>query len=89
MADLSKIALVCKDCIHTTEHTTNWQDVIVVAVLCFTVVLIVFIVFLFLYEGINNVIEYKKGRKNETVKKILMDYFQNDEEVKAELKKLK
>lgn len=89
MADLSKISLVCKDCIHTTEHTTNWQDVTVVAVLCFTVVLIVFIVFLFLYKGINNVIEYKEGRKNETVKKILMDYLQNDEEVKTELKKLK
>lgn len=89
MVDLSKIAIVCKDCIHTTEHTTNWQDVTVVAVLCFTVVLIVFIVILFLYKGINNVIEYKKGRKNETVKEILMDYFQNDEEVKAELKKLK
>lgn len=89
MTDLSKIALVCKDCIHTTEHTTNWQDVTAVAVLCFTVVLIVFIAFLFLYKGINNVIEYKKGIKNESVKKMLLDYLQNDDKVKAEIKKLK
>lgn len=89
MIDLSKLAVVCKDCIHTTEHTTNWQDVTVVVVFCFTVVFIVFIVFLFLYKGINNVIEYKKGVRNETVKKILIDHFRNDEEVKAELKKLK
>lgn len=89
MVDFSKIALVYKDCMHTTEHTTNWQDVTAIAVLCLTVVLIVFIVFFFLNKGINNVIEYKKGIKNESVKKMLLDYLQNDDKVKTEIKKLK
>lgn len=89
MTDLSKIALVCKDCIQATTHTTNWQDVTAVAILCLTVVLIVFIVFLFLYKGINKVIEYKKGIRNESVKEILLDHLLNDEAVKAEIKKLK
>lgn len=59
-------------------HITNWQEVAAVAIICITIVLIVFIVFLFMLKGIDKIIEYKKEAKQDSIKKVVLDYLKSD-----------
>lgn len=83
MVDLSKLAVVCKDCMHPAEHIANWQEVAITAILCVSIVFIVFIVFLYISKEIDKIIEYKKGVKEDRVKKIILDLLKNDPDVKT------
>lgn len=88
MVDLSKLGVVCKDCLHPVEHMVNWQEVAMMAILCVTIVFIVFIVFLYLSKGIDKIIEYKKGVKEDCMKKLVLDLLKKDMDVKMSTEKI-